>query len=140
MAFPGIGPLSDLSSPMRPSRGSLDGGRGARQPGPLDVAGGAGAADSVELSGRSRRLGGSPGGVTEDLRGLSADVRQISAAEAREALVAAENLSAIAAPDGALEAAAEAMSGTPRVGAPIPPQSPGILSVGPQRVLQLLGG
>ena len=54
--------------------------------------------------------------------------------------MAAENLSAIAAPDGALEAAAEAMSGTPRVGAPIPPQSPGILSVGPQRVLQLLGG
>ena len=96
-------------------------------------------ADSVELSEGARLLGGRLGEVTDALRDLIADIRQRSADEAREALVAVENLSVTSPPDGALEAAAAAMSGSPRVEAPIPPQSPGILSVGPQRVLQLLG-
>jgi len=106
MAVPGIGPLSNLSSPMRPSRGSLDGGRSARSGNPPGAAGDGRAADSVDISEGARLLGGGLGEVSDGLRGLSADIRQHSADEAREALVAVENLSVTAAPDGALEAAA----------------------------------
>ena len=137
MVIGGVGLLSGLSAKIRSSRPSGD------TPGARGELGSPRGADGVELSGAARELGGGPAAMSGAIARLAAGLAEgASRSEAREQLVALENVRSASPELGALGAAAAAMGGPEgELDEQITPQQgPGLLSPSPQRVLHLLGG